>query len=142
MFDDRYTFGARLDAPFDDVREAIEAALRVEGFGVLTEIDVAATMRAKLGIDLDPYVILGACNPPLAHRAIEADPSVGALLPCNVVVRVAGDVVMLEAMDPRAALGMVGDPVVSEVAMEARDRLQRAISQVAAQLPAPEGVPA
>jgi uncharacterized protein (DUF302 family) len=135
MFDDRYTFGVRLDAPFDDVREAVDAALRAEGFGVLTEIDVAATMRAKLGIERDPYLILGACNPPLAHRAITADPSVGALLPCNVVVRTVDGGVVLEAMDPDAALGLVDDPVVGEVAADARQRLRRAIERVAAELP-------
>ena len=135
MFDDRYTFGTRLDASFDDVREATEAALRGEGFGVLTEIDVAATMRAKLGVELDPYVILGACNPPLAHRAITADPSVGALLPCNVVIRVDGETVVLEAMDPHAALGLVDEPAVHEVAAEARARLRRAVERVAGLLP-------
>ena len=134
MHDDRYTFGTRLDASFDDVREATEAALRGEGFGVLTEIDVAATMRAKLGVELDPYVILGACNPPLAHRAITADPSVGALLPCNVVIRVDGDAVVLEAMDPRAAMGLVDLPAIHDVAAEARTRLQRAIERVEATL--------
>ena len=132
----RYTFGTRLAAPFEDVREAAEVALRGEGFGVLTEIDVAATMRAKLGAELAPYVILGACNPPLAHRALLADPSVGALLPCNVVVRVDGDVVVLEAMDPQAALGLVDDGAVAAVAGEARTRLWRAIDRVAAELPA------
>jgi uncharacterized protein (DUF302 family) len=132
MFDDRYTFGVRLAAPIEDVREAVEAALRAEGFGILTEIDVAATMRAKLGVDLDPYLILGACNPPLAHRAITADPSVGALLPCNVVLRVDGDAVVLEAMDPAAAMGMVDLPEVREVAAEARSRLLRALEHVEA----------
>jgi uncharacterized protein (DUF302 family) len=136
MYDDRYTFGTRLDASFDDVREAVEAALRGEGFGVLTEIDVAATMRAKLGVELEPYVILGACNPPLAHRAITADPSVGALLPCNVVLRVDGGSVVLEAMDPLAALGLVDVPAIHEVAAEARTRLHRAIERVAVTLPA------
>jgi uncharacterized protein (DUF302 family) len=140
MFDDRYTFGARLAAPFDDVREAVEAALRAEGFGVLTEIDVAATLRAKLGVTQPPYVILGACNPSLAHRALSADPSVGALLPCNVVVREVGDGVIVEAMDPRAALGLVDDPAVAEVAGEARAKLVRVVTSVeqarAAQVPA------
>jgi uncharacterized protein (DUF302 family) len=132
MFDDRYTFGVRLAAPIDEVREAVEAALRAEGFGILSEIDVAATMRAKLGVDLDPYLILGACNPPLAHRALEADPSVGALLPCNVVLRVDGESVVLEAMDPAAAMGIVDVPEVREVAADARTRLRRALERVAA----------
>ena len=136
MFDDRYTFGTRIAASFDDVRDATEAALRGEGFGVLTEIDVAATMRAKLGVELDPYVILGACNPPLAHRAIVADPSIGALLPCNVVLRVDGEDVVLEAMDPRAALGLVDQPEIAAVADEARARLRRAVERVADLLPA------
>ncbi len=130
MFDDRYTFGARIAAPFDDVREGVETALRAEGFGVLTEIDVAATLRAKLGVVQDPYVILGACNPPLAHRAISADPAVGVLLPCNVVIRDVGGVVLVEAMDPRAAMGLVDDAVVAEVAAEARAKLVRAVAAI------------
>jgi uncharacterized protein (DUF302 family) len=136
MFDDRYTFGARIDAPFDDVRESVETALRAEGFGVLTEIDVAATLRAKLGVVQDPYVILGACNPPLAHRAISADPAVGVLLPCNVVIRDVGDAVLVEAMDPRAAMGLVDDAVVAEVAAEARAKLVRAVAAIEQQYPA------
>lgn len=130
VHNDRYTFGVRLDAPFSDVRESVEAALRAEGFGVLTEIDVAATMRAKLGVAHDPYLILGACNPPLAHRAISADPSVGALLPCNVVVRMDGDRTVLEAMDPRAALGLIEGAEIGAVAEEARAKLVRVVEMV------------
>ncbi len=136
MFDDRYTFGVRIAAPFDDVRRSVETALRAEGFGVLTEIDVAATLRAKLGVARDAYVILGACNPALAHRALAADPAVGALLPCNVVVRDVGDAVLVEAMDPRAALGLVDDAAVAEVAAEARAKLVRVVTALEHQHPA------
>lgn len=123
-----YSFGIRLDAPLAEVRPRVEAALKAEGFGVLTEIDVAATLRAKLGIEREPYVILGACNPPLANRALEAVPSVGVLLPCNVVLRADGAGTIVEAMDPLAAMDIVGDPAVGEVAREARARLDRAIA--------------
>jgi uncharacterized protein (DUF302 family) len=132
MFVSRYTFGTRVDASFADVREDVERALRSEGFGVLTEIDVAATMRTKLGLEQDPYVILGACNPQLAHRALTADPSVGALLPCNVVVRIDGDRTVVEAMDPRAALGLIESTEMAAVAAEARERLARVVATVEA----------
>jgi uncharacterized protein (DUF302 family) len=123
-----FTFGTRLPGAPADVRPAVEAALKAEGFGVLTEIDVEATLRAKLGVERPPFVILGACNPPLAHRALEADPSVGALLPCNVVLRADGDQTIVEAMDPMAALGIVHTAAVHEVAQEAAARLRRAVA--------------
>ena len=138
MFDDRYTFGTRVTGAFSDIREGTVAALRTEGFGVLTEIDVAATMKAKLDVDLAPYVILGACNPPLAHRALTTNPAIGALLPCNVVVRADGDSIVVEAMDPKAVLGLVGDPRVDEVAGDVRARLVRALGVVASQFPVTE----
>jgi uncharacterized protein (DUF302 family) len=127
-----YTFGTRVGGSPSEVRPSVEAALRAEGFGVLTEIDVAATLKAKLGTDRPAYLILGACNPPLAHRALEIDPSVGALLPCNVVLRADGDGTIVEAMDPGAAMSIGGDAALGEVAAEARERLERVIAAVEA----------
>ena len=138
MFEERYSFGARVGGTVPDVREGVVAALRTEGFGVLTEIDVAATMKARLDVEFPPYLILGACNPPLAHRALTTDPAIGALLPCNVVVRADGDTVIVEAMDPAAVLGLVGDPRVDEVAGDVRVRLSRVIDVVATQFPTTE----
>lgn len=126
-----YTFGTRIRGPIATARPLVEAALRAEGFGVLTEIDVQATMKAKLGLEMPPFVILGACNPALAHRALEADPSVGALLPCNVVLRDDGNQILVEVMDPLAVLGLVDDPAIRPVALEARERLERAIATLA-----------
>ena len=122
-----YTFGTRLPGALSEIRPRVETALRAEGFGILTEIDVAATMRDRLGIDGAPYVILGACNPPLAHRALEADPSIGALLPCNVVLREVQGETIVEAMDPRSAMALVDSADVAAVTAEARERLVRVI---------------
>jgi uncharacterized protein (DUF302 family) len=127
----RYSFGTRVGGTPADVRPRVEAALAAEGFGILTEIDVAATMKARLGVDGPPYLILGACNPPLAHRALQADPSVGALLPCNVVLRADGDGTIVEAMDPAAAMGLIEAPEIQAVGVEARERLERVIAAVA-----------
>ncbi len=129
-----YGFGTTVSAPYADTLERTRAALKEQGFGVLTEIDVKATMKAKLDAEFRPYVILGACNPPLAHRALSADLGIGLLLPCNVVVYDNLDgTSTVEAMDPQAALGLVGNnPAVVEVASEARARLRRAIDALAA----------
>jgi uncharacterized protein (DUF302 family) len=118
-----------VDAPYEQTIERTRTALKDQGFGVLTEIDVKQTMKAKLDVDFRPYVILGACNPPLAHRALSADLGIGLLLPCNVVVYDNLDgTSTVEAMDPQAALGLAGDnPAVVEVAAEARDRLGQAL---------------
>ena len=124
----RYSFGTRVAGSVADLRPVVEAALKTEGFGVLTEIDVAATMRAKLGVEMPPYVILGACNPPLAHRAVTAEPSIGTLLPCNVILRADGDATVVEAMDPAAAMALSDTPEIAAVATEVRGRLERVIA--------------
>ena len=128
----RYTFGTRLVGSVADVRPLVEAALAAEGFGVLTAIDVQATLKVKLGVSRAPFVILGACNPPLAHRALEADPSIGALLPCNVVLREEGTETIVEAMDPLAVLALAGEPGIEPIAVEARERLERVIAALGA----------
>src|SRR5579859_5662958 len=117
-----YGFGSVVRLPYEQAVERTRAALKEQGFGVLTEIDVKQTMKAKLDVDFRPYVILGACNPPLAHRALSADLGIGLLLPCNVVVYDNGDGrSSVEVMDPEAALGLVGDnPDIAAVAREAR----------------------
>ncbi|MFZ5855015.1 MAG: DUF302 domain-containing protein [Chloroflexota bacterium] len=123
-----YTFGTRLPVPLSEARPRVEAALKAEGFGILTEIDVQATLKAKLGVDWPPYLILGACNPPLAHRALTAEPSIGTLLPCNVVLREEQGQTIVEAMDPQAALGIAASSAIEPVATEAKARLERAIA--------------
>ena len=128
-----YTIALSLPGTVASLRPRVEAALKAEGFGVLTEIDVAAILKAKLGLDRPPYLILGACNPSLAHRALDADPSIGALLPCNVVLREEGEgraETVVEVLDPRAAFGVVGAPEVEAVAEEARARLERALARL------------
>jgi uncharacterized protein (DUF302 family) len=124
----RYGFGKRVTHSFDQAIERVTAALQKEGFGILTDIDVAATMKKKLGVEMLPYRILGACNPPLAHRAIEAEPSIGLLLPCNVVVRQEADkVVQVEFLDPNTMIELVGTPDIAHLAAEVRVKLQRAM---------------
>jgi len=128
---EQLTFGLRKEssAGYAETIERVKAALKDQGFGVLTEIDVKATLKAKLGEDVAPYIILGACNPPLAHRALTANPEVGMLLPCNVVVReTPGGGVVVEAMDPVAAMSIVQDAAVKAVAQEARDKLEQALA--------------
>ena len=114
--------------PFTEVVTATRAALAEQGFGVLTEIDVAATMKAKLGEDLAPYLILGACNPPLAYRALQTDPSIGLLLPCNVVVRQTEDGTVVEAIDPMTMVSVSANPALQPVADEAASRLRAALA--------------
>ena len=129
-----YGFGTRVASPYADAVERARTALKEQGFGVLTEIDVKKTMAEKLGAEFRPYVILGVCNPPLAHRALSADLGVGLLLPCNVVVYDNGDgTSSVEAMDPEAALGVVGgDPTLAAVAREAKVKLRAAVDRMGA----------
>ena len=123
-----YTMTVTVDRPYDDTVAAVRDALKGQGFGVLTEIDVRATMKAKLDVDVPAQVILGACRPELAHRALEATPSLGAMLPCNVVVRTGPDGrTVVEAIDPDAMAQLEDSPVVREVATEARQRLRAAL---------------
>lgn len=121
-----YVFNVTGLAGFEPTVQAVTAALKQEGFGVLTTIDVQATVKARLGIEQRPYTILGACNPHFAHQALEADPDIGALLPCNVVVREEPDgTVSVVFMDPQAVLGMVARPEIEQLGAEVRARLLR-----------------
>ena len=122
----RYGFGKTVNMDFDAALKKVGEELAKEGFGILTEIDVQATLKKKLNADMPPYRILGACNPPFAHRAIGAEPSIGLLLPCNVVVRqdAAGNV-QVEFMDPDVMVQLIDKPEVHGIAAEVRARLQR-----------------
>nr|BFD95693.1 DUF302 domain-containing protein [Kitasatospora sp. Xyl93] len=123
-----YGLGVRLDQPFAQAVEAVTAALKEQGFGVLTTIDVRATLREKIGAEIEDYLILGACNPALAHRALQADPRIGLLLPCNVVVRTDGGATVVEAVDPQTMVTLAGPGGgLGGVADEAAQRLTAAL---------------
>jgi len=118
----------RVGAPFEDTLERTREALAEQGFGVLTEIDVAATLAQKTGAQLEPYLILGACRPQLAEQAVAADPRIGVLLPCNVVVRADGQDTLVEALDPGLMATVVGGGLLDDVAAEATARLDAALA--------------
>jgi len=121
-----YGFNVSLTGDLRSIREKVTAELQKEGFGVLTEIDVAATLKKKLDVERRPYLILGACNPVLANQALDADPDIGLLLPCNVVLREEEDgSITVGFMDPAAVLGLVEKPGVAQLAGEVRSRLER-----------------
>jgi len=124
-----YSFGKAVDLSYDEALVRATEALQQQGFGVLTEIDVAATLKKKIGKEIPPYKILGACNPQFASRAIEAEPQIGTLLPCNVVVRVDDQGrTIVEMMDPNAVLHLVGRPGIESIAAEVRARLEAALA--------------
>lgn len=121
-----YGFNITLKGQFDEVIDQVTAALKTEGFGLLADMDVALTLKEKIGVERRPYRILGACNPPLANMALAADPDVGLLLPCNVVVREEDDgAITVAFMDPRAVLELVDNPQIETVADEVRSRLMK-----------------
>jgi uncharacterized protein (DUF302 family) len=121
-----------LDVPFDEALARTKEAFAAEGFGTLTEIDVQATLAEKIGKEMDAYVIVGACNPGLADRALEAEPQIGVLLPCNVVVRQAGNHVVVEAMDPGLMATIVGTESIRPIADEARRLVSNALERLSA----------
>lgn len=128
--DTAYAITREVDGSFTETVDRVTAALAAEGFGVLTTIDVQATLKAKLDLDVEPYLILGACNPGFASQGLAAEPDLGVLLPCNVVVRTAGGRTHVAAMDPIAALALAGNPAIEPLATEVATRIRRAVSSL------------
>ena len=127
----QYGFSATLSLPFDAAVAKVTEALKAEGFGVLTDIDVKATMKAKLGVDGRPYRILGACNPPFAHQALLAEDKIGTMLPCNVIVQeLAVGQVEVAAIDPVASMSAVDNPGLGAIGMEVRAKLQKVVENI------------
>ncbi len=126
----KYTFDRILAGTFDDVVARTIAALKAEGFGVLTDIDVRATMKAKLDVEFRPYRILGACHPPSAHRALQAEDKIGAMLPCNVIVQEKAEGIEVSAVDPLAGMERIGNAQLTEIAQEVAAMLKRVIARI------------
>jgi uncharacterized protein (DUF302 family) len=127
-----YTLSETTTAPFEAAVERVRTELAAEGFGVLSEIDVRATLEKKLGVRIEPYLILGACNPPLAHRALQTDPDVGVLLPCNVVVSEHAGETRIAAVDPERMLSIVDNDELAPVAADVKARLANVVRRAAA----------
>ncbi len=124
-----YTLSTTTSRPFEDAVRQVRDELEAEGFGVLSEIDVQATLREKLGVDEEPYLILGACNPPLAHRALSAEPDLGTLLPCNVVIYQRDGLTHISAVDAERMLSIVGNDSLASVAAEVRNKLSHVVER-------------
>jgi uncharacterized protein (DUF302 family) len=127
-----YAISTTVAKPYTETVDAVKAALADQGFGVLTEIDMQATMKQKLDVDIAPQVILGACRPPLAYQSLQAEPSIGLLLPCNVVVRETDDGTVVEAVDPQTMVQMTDNDDLQPVADEAKQRLEKALASLSA----------
>lgn len=127
----RYAFTAEVDLPYDEAVAKVRAALAEEGFGVLTEIDVAATLKKKLDVDFRPYRILGACNPAMAHQALQAEDKIGTMLPCNVVVQQGADgKTEVSAVDPMASMQAIDNPKLADIARQVRAMLEQVIAEL------------
>ena len=125
-----YTFDRKIDGAFDQIVERTMSALKAEGFGVLSDIDIRTTLKAKLGAEFRPYRILGACNPPLAHRALQAEDKIGAMLPCNVIVQEKPDGVEVSAVNPLAGMERIGNPALTAIAEEVAGKLKRVLASI------------
>ncbi len=128
-----YGRSVQLALPFAEAVGKVREAFKSQGFGVLTEIDVRETLREKLGLEMEPYLILGACNPELAHRALDVERDIGMLLPCNVVVREQGGKTLVQALDPEILASVTGRAALEPVAAEAAERVQQALASLPGQ---------
>lgn len=122
-----YTIDITLTMSYDEAVPAVKAAFQDQGFGTLTEIDVQATLKSKLDLDIEPYIILGACNPQLAHQALDIDRAIGALLPCNVVIRQKDDKILVQAMNPQIMTSVPGNAAIQPIADQASTRIEAAL---------------
>ncbi len=125
-----YSFDKQVDLSFDEAIEKVTGALAEEGFGVLTTIDVKATLKKKIDVDFRPYIILGACNPAFAHKALLAEPNIGTMLPCNVIVQEDKGKVLVSAVDPMASMQAIKNEQLAAIAGEVREKLQRVIEKL------------